>query len=155
MKTFKYQVTKTYDHNEGLSCCFRQYKTDTHCSKLHGYAISIKMTFGSNELDSRNWAGIGFGELKEFKQWIKYMFDHTTVVDSSDPEIETFKFLEQKNIIQLRIVEKVGCESFAKMVFDKLLDFTSKNENITATLVSIEIREHSANSAIYTNPDLI
>ncbi len=31
-----YRSTKSYDHSEGLSCCFRQWRaTHSHCSLVH------------------------------------------------------------------------------------------------------------------------
>ena len=40
-----YVSTKTYGHEVGLSCAFRQHKADSHCAKLHGYALSVKVEF--------------------------------------------------------------------------------------------------------------
>ena len=35
-----WRSTKTYGHEEGLSCCFRQWRaTHSHCRLLHGYAL--------------------------------------------------------------------------------------------------------------------
>ena len=41
------------------------------------------------------------------------MFDHTTVVAKDDPQLEHFKQLSYKNLIQLRVINDVGCEKFA------------------------------------------
>ena len=42
--------TKTYNHNVGLSCCFRQWRAkDSHCQYLHGYSISVRFNFKSEE----------------------------------------------------------------------------------------------------------
>ena len=44
----KFTSTKLFD---GYSTCFRQWKaTDTHCSYLHGYALSFRVWF-EGELD--------------------------------------------------------------------------------------------------------
>ncbi|HEX2555077.1 MAG TPA: hypothetical protein VHL98_15360, partial [Microvirga sp.] len=46
-----YRSTKVYDHNEGLSCCFRQWRaTHSHCRLLHGYALAFKFVFATHEL---------------------------------------------------------------------------------------------------------
>ncbi len=51
-----YRSTKMYDHNEGLSCCFRQWRaTDSHCRLIHGYALAFKFvfaTFGDGTLNA-------------------------------------------------------------------------------------------------------
>ncbi len=161
----KYYSTKTYGNDRGLSCCFRQWRaTHSHCSLLHGYSIGIKLIFESDSLDSRNWV-MDFGGLKMFKEWSEHMFDHTLVIAADDPELETFKQLNaltggynNQGVVDLRIVEGVGCEMFAKMCYDKmaeLLEEMKQNKhsrypvNSSVRLVSAEVFEHDANSAIY------
>ena len=161
----KYYSTKTYGNDRGLSCCFRQWRaTHSHCSLLHGYSIGIKLVFESDTLDSRNWV-MDFGGLKMFKEWSEYMFDHTLVIAHDDPERETFERLNaltggynNQGVVDLRIVEGVGCEMFAKMCYDKmaeLLEEMKQNKhsrypvNGNVRLVSAEVFEHDANSAIY------
>lgn len=145
----KYQVTKTYGHNLGLSACFRQYKADSHCSFLHGYALSFKLVFEAETLDARNWV-IGFGDLKAVRKFLEDTFDHKTVVAADDPEMAFFKDFAGLKIIDLKILPRVGCEAFAEVVYNKvsnmLLNFSPLNG---AKLVSVECREHEGNSAIY------
>jgi 6-pyruvoyltetrahydropterin/6-carboxytetrahydropterin synthase len=84
----KFYSTKTYGNDRGLSCCFRQWRsTHSHCSLLHGYSIGVKIIFECESLDERNWV-MDFGGLKEFKQWLEHMFDHTLLVAEDDPELE-------------------------------------------------------------------
>jgi 6-pyruvoyltetrahydropterin/6-carboxytetrahydropterin synthase len=161
----KFYSTKTYGNDRGLSCCFRQWRaTHSHCSLLHGYSIGIKLIFESDTLDSRNWV-MDFGGLKLFKEWSEHMFDHTLVIAEDDPERETFEQLNaltggynDQGVVDLRIVEGVGCEMFAKMCYDKmaeLLEEMKQNKhsrypvNSNVRLVSAEVFEHNANSAIY------
>ena len=67
MRNYKYYSTKTYGHEEGLSCMFRQpLATHSHCSLLHGYALSFSFKFGCNHLDDKNWV-VDFGDLKDLK----------------------------------------------------------------------------------------
>ena len=100
---------KIYTHATGHSCAFRQWKADSHCNLIHGYSLQFEFTFGCDELDDRNWA-VDFGGLKELKGWLKYMFDHTYLLASDDPEFQTFQDLADKNLIDLRVVGAVGCE---------------------------------------------
>ena len=65
---------KTYSHSTGHSCAFRQWRADSHCNLIHGYALQFEFTFGGNELDDSNWI-VDFGGLKPLKEWLKYMFD--------------------------------------------------------------------------------
>ena len=46
MNKIKYFSTKTYGHERGLSCAFRQpLALHSHCSLLHGYALSFSFKF--------------------------------------------------------------------------------------------------------------
>jgi 6-pyruvoyl-tetrahydropterin synthase len=91
----KYYSTKTYGNDRGLSCCFRQWRsTHSHCSTIHGYSIGIKLVFESETLDDRNWV-FDFGNLKVFKDWSEYMFDHTLVVAEDDPHLDFFKAMAE------------------------------------------------------------
>ena len=156
----KYSSTKTYGNDQGLSCCFRQWAaTHSHCSMLHGYSIGVKLTFTCSSLDERNWVQ-DFGSLKKFKEWLKYMFDHTLLVAEDDPLLEKFIELdkinggwEDKGIMDLRIVPGVGCEKFAELIHTTLSEMLhadkKKSLNPTVKLKSVEVFEHGANSAIY------
>lgn len=161
----KYYSTKTYGNDRGLSCTFRQWRaTHSHCSLLHGYSIGIRLVFSSESLDDRNWV-MDFGGLKAFKNWAEHMFDHTLIIAEDDPYLKTFQDLNQLDggynnmgICDLRIVPAVGCEGFAKLAYDNMAKILEelKNENTgrypvgqSVKLVSVEVFEHDANSAIY------
>jgi 6-pyruvoyltetrahydropterin/6-carboxytetrahydropterin synthase len=89
----KFQSTKTYGTDRGLSCCFRQWKANhSHCSTLHGYSLGFKFVFESETLDEKNWC-FDFGGMKPIKAYLDYMFDHTILVAEDDPALETFKAL--------------------------------------------------------------
>jgi 6-pyruvoyltetrahydropterin/6-carboxytetrahydropterin synthase len=150
----KFYSTKRYGNDRGLSCCFRQWRsTHSHCSLLHGYSIGVKIIFECDSLDERNWV-MDFGGLKEFKQWLEYMFDHTLLVAEDDPELELFKNFPT-HVADLRIVPAVGCERFAEMAFKKMAQILDESEkegtllNKTVCVKSVEVFEHDANSAIY------
>ena len=152
----KYYSTKRYGNDRGLSCCFRQWKAShSHCSLLHGYSIGIKLVFESDTLDSRNWV-MDFGGLKDFKDWLEYMFDHTLLVAEDDPALPTLEALGAPlGLAEVRVVPAVGCERFAEMAYNKLVDILNEqrynNEllNKTVRVKSVEVFEHDANSAIY------
>jgi 6-pyruvoyltetrahydropterin/6-carboxytetrahydropterin synthase len=81
------------------------------------------------------------------------MFDHTYLVAEDDPELETFKELEQKNLCDLRIVPAVGCERFAEMVFDKAQDIISTMYGDRCWVQECTVREHAHNSATVERND--
>jgi 6-pyruvoyltetrahydropterin/6-carboxytetrahydropterin synthase len=167
----KFYSTKTYGNDRGLSCCFRQWRAShSHCSTLHGYSIGIKLIFECDTLDDKNWC-MDFGSLKQFKEWADHMFDHTLVVAQDDPMLPFFKDMnsivnmgsvnpdsnvpyERGAVCDLRIVESVGCEMFAKMAYDKMAELIASSEmrypiNPTVRVKSVEVFEHGANSATY------
>ena len=142
--------TKTYNHNIGLSCAFRQWRAKhSHCKYMHGYALSVRINF-KGMLNDRNWV-YDFGDLKFVKQFLQDKFDHKTVVAEDDPELETFKELEEKGLIQLVVIPHVGCEKFAEYICKEIAPQIVVNSNERVKLMSVEVREHSGNSAIYIN----
>ena len=150
----KFQSTKLFD---GFSCVFRQWKAEgTHCRFLHGYGVSFRVWF-EGELDERNWVW-DFGGMKRAKgtidgknpkEWMDYMFDHTTIIAEDDPGIGGFKTMDQLGIIQLRILPAVGAEQFAKYVFEKLNAFVQEETSGRVKVARVEFMEHSKNTAIY------
>jgi 6-pyruvoyltetrahydropterin/6-carboxytetrahydropterin synthase len=146
---YKYYSTKTYGHEEGLSAIFRQHAaTHSHCSLLHGYALSFSFKFGCDRLDNKNWV-VDFGGLKDLKAWLKNNFDHKHAVDKNDPALQDFLKLEEKGLTEVVVMNGVGCEKFAEQAFHFANDLVSKQTGGRCFCVSCEVREHGANSAIY------
>jgi 6-pyruvoyltetrahydropterin/6-carboxytetrahydropterin synthase len=149
-----FQSTKLFD---GFSCVFRQWKAEgTHCRFLHGYGISFRVWF-EGELDERNWVW-DFGHAKRShykidglnpKEWMDYMFDHTTIVAEDDPGLGGFKTMDQLGIIQLRIIPAVGCEKFAEYIYNKLNPWVINDSNGRVKITQVEVREHEKNTALY------
>lgn len=152
-----YKSTKI---TEKLSVCYRQPFSGTHCKFLHGYDIYFKFTFRAQELDERNWVqDFGFITRSEFKfdglqlkEWFKYMFDHTTLIASNDPYLELFKGMNDEGIIQLRVLDGVGCERLAELVFVVIQMALKFEVGDRVDLESVECFEHEKNSALFINP---
>jgi 6-pyruvoyltetrahydropterin/6-carboxytetrahydropterin synthase len=142
-----YQSTKTF--TPGFSCAFRQWKATSHCRFIHGYALEIKLTFGADELDERNWVQ-DFGGFDHLKAVFKEQFDHTTIVAIDDPEKELFTRMSRAGLIDLRVMDHVGCEAFARWVFKTTAEWLPSAPRVW--LVAAEVREHSSNSAIVVAP---
>ena len=144
----KYISTKTYTHLGPVA--YRQWRADSHCNLIHGYALQFELTFGSTGLDEKNWV-VDFGGLKELKEWLKHMFDHTYLVATDDPEMATVQLLEEKNLIDMRVVDAVGCERFAELTFDKASSIIEELYGDRCWVESVTVREHEANSATCVN----
>ena len=149
----KFYSTKTYGHEIGLSCCFRQWRAESHCSLLHGYALSVRLEFTATELDVRNWV-VDFGSLKSVKQMLKDTFDHTLLVAEDDPHKNELLKLANLGVARVVIVERTGCEAFAELIYQCISQWLwDAGYSPRCSLVSVEVREHGANSAIYEKTD--
>ena len=113
------------------SCAFRQPNATSHCKNIHGYQLTAKVWLEANELDERNWV-FDFGGMKRAKttiggmtpkEFFAHMLDHTTIVAKDDPYLETFEKMDEDGIIQLRLMDSVGCEQFAKYLYDIINTF--------------------------------
>jgi len=146
----KYYSTKTYGHNIGLACVFRQPNADhSHCHLLHGYSLQFKFTFGCDTLDNKNWA-VDFGGLKPLKKWLEDHFDHKTALDINDPHLDKFKELEDLDLVDIVTFDGVGAEKFAEHAFNFADNLIREKTDNRCYVVSVECAEHGANSAIYS-----
>lgn len=151
----KFQSIKVID---GFSACFRQWRAqDTHCQFIHGYAISVVLTF-EGELDYRSWT-YDFGGFKRAthtidgmspKQWFEYLLDHTMLVAEDDPYLHHFENMHKDGIVQLRVLPHVGCERFAEYIYEKVQAFLTVETKGRVGLVSVQVRENEKNSAIFS-----
>jgi 6-pyruvoyltetrahydropterin/6-carboxytetrahydropterin synthase len=144
----RFYSTKTFGNERGLSCTYRQWRADTHCRFLHGYSIGVRFVFTASELDARNWV-YDFGDTKWIKAFLEENFDHTTCIAKDDPELATFQTLADKKLIQLNVLDGVGCEKFAEYIALHVNPILQTNTKGRVCLKSVEVFEHAANSAIY------
>lgn len=154
-KELTFRSTKVFD---GFSTVFRQWKANgTHCKYLHGYGVSFKIIF-EGELDEKNWVW-DFGGMKRAvgkidgmspKNWMDYMFDHTTIIAEDDPHLSYFTALSEIGALQLRILPTVGAERFAQYIFEKVDKFIEEETQGRVKVIEVEFKEHDKNSAIYS-----
>ena len=153
--TYKYTSTKEYI--DAFPCAYRQWRVDNKpngkpgCNKIHGYSFSIKFYFGANDLDARNFV-VDYSGLRELKAILEDQFDHTLLVASDDPELSTFKFLEEKKLAKLTILPKLGCECLADMLYKFMNvvfipDMLGQGESERLWCYRVEVRETQSNMA--------
>lgn len=160
----KYQSTKLFDN---YSVAIRQHKAGhSHCQLLHGYALKFKVWFESiepleeNQLDEMNWI-MDYGGFKStdaqptpgngLKDWMNDMWDHTTLIEKDDPYLPIFEELATENppVLKLVVMERIGAESAAKMVFDKFNERLALTGGGRVKCVKVECWEADRNSSIY------
>lgn len=143
--------TKTYSDERGFTVCYRQWRAESHCNKLHGYALGFSFEFQSKELDVRNWV-VDFGALKTLKYKLDDWFDHTCLVAQDDPELDTFIQLHNKGLIKMVVVSKTGCEGIADFLREYIQDvWLKENGYAQVELRKVEVRETRSNSAMWVN----
>jgi 6-pyruvoyltetrahydropterin/6-carboxytetrahydropterin synthase len=115
-----------------------------------------------------------FGGLKAFKEWSEYMFDHTLVIAHDDPHMKMFEIMAgfgsaaEGGVVDLRIVEAVGCEKFSVLAYRTMKEILAAYQEgvswvhpdgrmfearypvgVGVRLRSAEVFEHAGNSAVY------
>ena len=140
--------TKTYGHDVGLSCVFRQPNAKSHCRHLHGYALSFTFKFGCNYLDKNNWV-VDFGGLKDLKQWLQDHFDHKLILDTNDACLGGMKSLEAMDLCSVVTFDGVGCEKFAEHAWRYANNLVWHMTKGRCRCISCEVKEHGANSGIF------
>ena len=149
-----YKSTKIFDN---FSVALRQHKAQhSHCKLLHGYALKFKVWFESVEeiedkqLDEMSWiVDFGLFSRNDLKKWLNDKFDHTTLIEKDDPQLESFKMMQELGLLKLVIMDRMGAESVAKLVFDKFNDVFSKTEGGRIRVSKVECFENDKNSGIY------
>lgn len=154
MEKRRYQSTKRFDN---FSIALRQHKAQhSHCQLIHGYAIEFKIWFASVEevedkqLDEMNWiVDFGLFSRNGLKDWLNHMFDHTVIVEKDDPQLESFWTLQDLNMAKITVVDRIGAESLARIVFNHFNKVFSNTEGGRIKVTKVECFENNKNSGIY------
>jgi 6-pyruvoyltetrahydropterin/6-carboxytetrahydropterin synthase len=145
MNPKNFKSTKRFS---GFPCTHRQWRADSHCKYVHGYSREFYFEFAASELTREGWV-VDFGGLKELKKWLEYVFDHTFLVAQDDPELESFKALEARGAIQLRVLPNPGMEGTALYVYEEASKILESLYGKRAWITKVEVRENEKNSAFF------
>ena len=145
----KYRSTKTY--RQIAPCAYRQWRADSHCNQIHGYAFSFHFEFETDDLDARNWA-FDYGGLRPLKDKLEEWFDHTLLVAQDDPMRDELLRLGQLGLAKITEVEKTGCEGLADFLYEYIntifLPSCGKTEADRLWCCKVEVRETDSNMAM-------
>ena len=146
-KMAKYISTKTYKQLGPVA--YRQWRADSHCNMIHGYALSFHFEFESDTLDVRNWV-MDFGGLKPLKNLLEDWFDHTLLVAQDDPMREHLLNLGKLKIAKITEVEKTGCEGIADFLYEYVntIFLPGYGEKDRIWCSRVEVRETDSNMAM-------
>ncbi len=141
--------SKYYGPERGYAVAYRQWRADSHCRLIHGYALSFYLEFECEELDTRNWC-VDFGSLKTFKDFLDDTFDHTMLVAQDDPEFKTFEMLHEKKLCKMVVVERTGCEGLSKFLHEYVNEiWLPDNGYKNVRCRKVKVSETPANAAWY------
>ena len=105
-----------------------------------------------DKTDERNWV-MDFGAFKTIRSWFDYHWDHKTLICETDPDLQTFKDLHEKGLIDLETYAEryMGIEGQAKLAFDvitkNLPEEDVKDRGLRVKRVAVY--EHAGNCATY------
>jgi len=144
----KYVSTKEY--KDAFPVAYRQWRDDGKCSIVHGYALTIKFWFETDDLNVKNWA-MDFGGLRPLKEKLEEWFDHRLLVAIDDPHKELFVAMHNAGIAKITEVEKTGCEGLSDFLYEYvntiLLPSYGQVEADRLWCCRIEVRETQSNTA--------
>lgn len=147
----KYTSTKTYSQIAPVA--YRQWRADSHCNQIHGYALSFHFEFTADDLDARNWV-VDFGSLRPLKDFIEDHFDHTLLVAVDDPMKDEFVRLHNLGLAKVVEVEKTGCEGIADFLYEYVntifIPAWGQDFKDRVWCSRVEVRETSSNMAMRT-----
>ncbi len=140
-------------HFEGYPCCHRQWKHSGHCSFVHGYSRSFTFWFKAKSLDQHGFV-VDFSSFKQLREKLKEQFDHTFLVNQDDPLIPQWRELHSQKALDLRIMENVGMESTAKLVWEWANNILLINHSGRTCCFRAKASENNFNSGYFESiPD--
>ena len=145
----KYMSTKEY--KDAFPVAYRQWRDDGKCCIVHGYALTVRFFFESDELDVRNWVQ-DYGGLRPLKEQLEEWFDHRLLVAVDDPHKDLLVALHNAGIAKITEVEKTGCEGIADFLYEYVntifLPSYGKAEAERIWCCRVEVRETQSNMAM-------
>ena len=135
-------------HFTDYPCCHRQWKHPGHCRFVHGYSRCFKFFFVARKLDEHSFV-VDFSSLKLLETKLRNQFDHTFLINFDDPLIADWQKLDAEGAIDLRIMENVGMESSAELVWKWANEILLEREQGRACCFRAEASENNLNSACF------
>lgn len=158
-------TTCTKRYND-LPFAHRQPNHKGHCSQIHGHNWAFEFEFKATSLDECGFV-VDFGGLKWLRAWIEERFDHTLVLNDTDPWLKWLRLhLEDvtdpadgyegnsnvKPCCHLaKIVTLPDCssEGIAKWLYEQVNPILEATFKGRVSLTRVQVIEDTRNSATY------
>jgi len=140
-----YSCSKTFS---GFPCSHRQWRHQGHCRFVHGYSRSFTVRFRAHRLDAHGFV-VDFSSLAELRERLRRQFDHTFLVNADDPLLSTWQELHAQGALDLRVMENVGMEASARLVWDWANGLLRQRDGGRSCCDRVEARENEANAACF------
>lgn len=92
----------------------RQHNHEGHCALIHGHNFYFEITFACRELDPNGFV-IDFGRMGFLKAWLQETFDHTLLLNETDPLL-TELIHALREAADIRIVPNGSAEGLAAYI---------------------------------------
>jgi 6-pyruvoyltetrahydropterin/6-carboxytetrahydropterin synthase len=132
----------------GYPCCHRQWRHLGHCRFVHGYSRGFTCWFAATALDANGFV-VDFSSLRELEARLARQFDHTFLANADDPLLSTWQELHAQGALDLRVMENVGMEGSARLVWDWANELLFGREGGRSCCWKVEARENEKNAAYY------
>lgn len=129
----------------------RNWRSDTHCSLIHGYARTVEITIEAESLDASQWV-IDLGDLKFIRAMLTDEWDHRLLVASDDPLLEDMRALEAKGGLSLNVMDiskgwGPGLEGSCQFLYDQIQPRLDEKTASRCRVIKVEIWEKTDNRA--------
>ena len=132
----------------GYPCTHRQWRHSGHCRFVHGYSRSFTCWFRATALDANGFV-VDFSSLKDLEAQLSQQFDHTFLANADDPLLPTWRQLHEQGALDLRVMENVGMEASARLVWQWANELLRERDGGRACCWRVEARENERNAAFY------
>jgi 6-pyruvoyltetrahydropterin/6-carboxytetrahydropterin synthase len=133
----------------GFPCTHRQWRHDGHCRFVHGYSRSFTVWYAAHQLDACGFV-VDFSSLRPLRERLVAQFDHTFLASADDPLLPHWRDLHEKGGLDLRVMDNVGMEASARLVWGWANELVREREQGRACCWRVEARENEANAGLYT-----
>jgi len=120
-----------------------------HCALIHGHNWSFEISFSATERDENGFV-IDFGKLKDLKAELDAHFDHTLVLNKTDPMLaDIANFTREREIYNVVAVDDCSCEGIAKLVWLLANEYAAHSTDGRVRVRKVIVFEDSKNSACF------